>query len=286
MRLATVKRGNKEVAAIVTEERVVLIEEINKVSQTNWSETIMGLLESGQFEQIKSWYDREGEELLTKFPSLSRAEMEYAPLYRTPRKIWGIGMNYVAVRSELGGLEESDPVFFMKPDTSIIGEGDVIEIPPQSKRTTAEAELAIIIGKKCKNISEDEVQDVVAGYTIATDVTAADIHAENPRFIQRAKSFDTFFSFGPVLLTKDEVQDIASLQVTTALNGNVHFENKVENMICSPAYIVSFLSHVTTLLPGDIIMTGTPGATVINQDDVVECKISGFETLTNVVVQK
>ncbi|WP_332630815.1 fumarylacetoacetate hydrolase family protein [Halalkalibacter flavus] len=285
MRLATVKKDSKEVAGIVTDKGIVLIEDINEQEQKSWASSIFKLIELGELGEVREWYRNGGPKRIKKELFLSKKEVTYAPLYRCPHKIWGIGMNYVTVRSELGGLETSDPVFFMKPDTSIIGDNDAIEIPFQSKRTTAEAELAIIIGKKCKNVPEEEVQDVIVGYTTAVDVTAADIHAENPRFIQRAKSFDTFFGFGPVLRTKDEVENIESLQVATMLNGSTVHENKVKNMICSPAYIVSFLSQVTTLLPGDIIMTGTPGAAVIRQGDVVECKISGFESLSNKVVQ-
>ncbi|GAE26105.1 hydrolase [Halalkalibacter wakoensis JCM 9140] len=281
MKLASIKQENKEVAGILTEKGIVLLETVNKQVETEWPLTVFEILETGLLPQLTEWYDSGGLSNIRDDSFIPEVHVTYAPLYRTPRKIWGIGMNYVSVRSELGGLEESDPVFFMKPDTSLIGEQDTIEIPPQSKKTTAEAELAVIIAKTCKNVSEEEVDDVIAGYTTSIDVTAADIHAENPRFIQRAKSFDTFFSFGSVLLTKDEVPNLSSLEVTTKVNGEIHHQNKVKNMICSPRYIVSFLSKVTTLLPGDVIMTGTPGASVIRDGDVVEARISGFPSLTN-----
>ncbi|WP_332691702.1 fumarylacetoacetate hydrolase family protein [Halalkalibacter lacteus] len=285
MKLATVKIGGKEVAGLVHDNGIVLIKTINEVEQRNWSQSVFGLIESGQLEDMQEWYKGRGKERVKELPAFAFDDVTYAPIYRNPRKIWGIGMNYVKMRSELGGAAGGDPVFFMKPDTSIIGAGDTIEIPSQSKKTTAEAELAIVIGKKCKNIPEEEALYMIAGYTTALDTTAADIHAENPRFMQRAKSFDTFFSFGPVIVTKDEVSNVPALQVATVLNGEIQHENKVENMIYNPAYIVSFLSQVTTLLPGDIIMTGTPGATVIRQGDVVECRIDGFEPLLNSVVQ-
>ncbi|KHF41380.1 fumarylacetoacetate hydrolase family protein [Halalkalibacter okhensis] len=285
MKLATIRKAGEEVAGLVTDKGIVLVEDINEQEQQNWATSILGLIESEEVGEVEDWVINGGTNRINREFFLSENEVEYAPLYRTPHQIWGIGMNYVAVRSELGGVDTSDPVFFMKPDTSIIGQNDAIEIPSQSKKTTAEAELAVIIGKKCKNVGVDEVQDVISGYTTAIDVTAADIHAENPRFIQRAKSFDTFFAFGPVMLTKDEMKNVESLQVTTVLNGAVEHENKVENMICSPDYIVSFLSKVTTLLPGDVIMTGTPGACVIRRGDVVECQISGFESLRSTVVK-
>jgi 2-keto-4-pentenoate hydratase/2-oxohepta-3-ene-1,7-dioic acid hydratase in catechol pathway len=286
MKLATLKIDGKEVAGIVHDNGIVLIETINEVEQSNWSRLPFELIESGQLEEMQEWYKDRGEERIKELTALSFEDVTYGPIYRNPRNIWGIGMNYITMRSELGGVAGGDPVFFMKPDTSIIGAGDTIEIPSQSKKITAEAELAIVIGRKCKNISEEDVHNVIAGYTTALDMTAADIHAKNPRFMQRAKSFDTFFSFGPVLVTKDEVPNVPALQVATVLNGEIQHENIVENMICNPNYIVSFLSQVTTLLPGDVIMTGTPGSTVIREGDVVECRIDGFEPLANFVVEK
>ncbi|MFC0471121.1 fumarylacetoacetate hydrolase family protein [Halalkalibacter kiskunsagensis] len=286
MKLATVKLGSNEVAGIVHDNGVILIKTINEVEQRNWSESCFGLIESGQIEELEKWYRESGVDRVNELVALPFDDVAYAPPYRNPRKIWGIGMNYVSMRSELGGVAGGDPIFFMKPDTSIVGAGDIIRVPSQSKKTTAEAELAILIGKKCKNILEEEAQDVIAGFTAALDMTAADIHAKNPRFMQRAKSFDTFFSFGPVIVTKDEVPDVTNLQVATLLNGEIQHENKVENMIYNPAYIVSFLSQVTTLLPGDVIITGTPGATVIREGDVVECRIDGFNTLANFVVEQ
>lgn len=171
----------------------------------------------------------------------------------------------------------------MKPDTTIIGPSDMIEIPHQSERTTAESELGIIIGKECKNVSEEDAQSVIAGYTTIIDMTAEDILAINPRYLTRSKSFDTFFSFGPQLITPDEVDEVLDLNVSTVINGEVHRKNVVSNMTFRPWNLVSFHSKVMTLLPGDIISTGTPGAVVIRDGDVVECHIDGFEKLVNSV---
>jgi 2-keto-4-pentenoate hydratase/2-oxohepta-3-ene-1,7-dioic acid hydratase in catechol pathway len=279
LKLATIKIDNKEKAAILIEKGAIILEDIKELGLKN--STLLEIISMGKLNDLNAWYQRVGNEYEPFVISYDR--LEYAPLYRNPRKIWGIGMNYHSVKTELGSLGETDPVLFMKPDTSLIGPCDSIVIPAQSKRTTAEAELAIIIGEKCKNMNENEVSNVIAGFTTAIDVTAADIHAENPRYLQRAKSFDTFFSFGPVFLSNDEIEDLSTLHVQTALNGQVIHKNKVENMIYSPAQIVSFLSQVSTLLPGDIILTGTPGATIIQENEVIECRIDGFEALVNSV---
>ena len=147
---------------------------------------------------------------------------EHAPLYRRPRKIWGIGLNYVEHAGDLSETAPSDePASFMRPDTTIVGPGDEILLPPQSERVTAEGELAVVIGREAKDVSEDEASSVVAGFTTVLDMTAEDILRRNPRYLTRAKSFDTFFSFGPELVTLDEVEDVDSLEVSTVLNGEV-----------------------------------------------------------------
>lgn len=123
----------------------------------------------------------------------------------------------------------------------------------------------------------------VAGYTTSLDMTAKEIHARNPRFMQRAKSFDTFLSLGSCLSTPDEYVDLPNLKVETVLNGEVMHHNTVNRMIFSPSYLISFLSRMMTLHPGDIILTGTPGSVVIEAGDEVECRIAELKTLSNPV---
>lgn len=286
MKLASVKWQGAEAASIVTERGLFLIESINEAENKYWSTDIFNILQREQLDEIKAWYRSEGESRLQQLIPIPIDEVEFAPLYRYPRKIWGIGMNYVEDAKELADIPaDSETVGFLKPDTSLIGPGDAIVLPPQSEHVTAEAELAIIIGRKCKNISEAEAPFVVAGFTTTLDITAADIHAKNQRFLTRSKSFDTFFGFGSHLLTIDEIPNVLDLAVKTCLNGDVIHQNIVSNMRYRPWYAVSFHSHVMTLLPGDIILTGTPGAVVIRNGDRVECRIGGFETIMNIVTE-
>jgi 2-keto-4-pentenoate hydratase/2-oxohepta-3-ene-1,7-dioic acid hydratase in catechol pathway len=172
----------------------------------------------------------------------------------------------------------------MKPWTAVIGPGDAIRIPRLSHRTTAEAELGVVIGKRCKDVPQADWLDVVAGFTTILDMTAEDILQQNPRYLTMSKSFDTFFSFGPQLVTPDEVADIRELTVSTMINGRVHAENTISNMTFTPDYLVAYHSQVMTLLPGDIISTGTPGAVHIRHGDTVACHISGFASLENPVI--
>lgn len=286
MRLATVERKGLETAVLLTEKGHLPLNVINQKCDTKWPTTIFDLIQTGKLEELKQWINNGGKdeiEILSDY-ILRTDETHVQPLYRRPRKIWGIGLNYVEHASDLSEKAPStEPASFMKPDTAIIGPNDTIEIPNQSERTTAEAELGLIIGKQCKNVPEEEAPSVIAGFTPVIDMTAEDILQKNPRYLTRAKSFDTFFSFGPQLVTPDEVGDVHDLNVSTVINGELHRKNVVSNMTFRPWQLVSFHSKVMTLLPGDIISTGTPGAVVIRDGDVVECHIDGFEPLVNKV---
>lgn len=287
MRLATIKLGSAETAAIVAGEGLLPVKTLNERLNNNFPESIFEIICSGRLEEMNAWYRGEGMAQLAALAdeAVPKAEAEYGPLYRCPRKIWGIGLNYAEHAADLAEkAPNSEPASFMKPDTTIIGHGDSIKIPLQSERTTAESELGIIIGKTCRDVEEKDAPAVIAGYTTIIDMTAEDILRKNPRYLTRSKSFDTFFSFGPVLVTRDEIGDLMSLKVATVLNGQVHRANTVSNMTFPPNFLVSFHSKVMTLLPGDIISTGTPGAAAIKDGDLVECVIDGFERLVNPVV--
>lgn len=286
MRLATIKIDNDEHACLVTNHGLLPISTINGNFDTDWPDTMLSLLVTGKLGTLNGWYRDQGKEIVNKVTdgAIPVHEAVMAPPYRRPRKIWGIGLNYVEHASDLSEKAPTTaPASFMKPDTTIIGHGDTIEIPLQSERTTAEAELGVVIGKRCKNVEQENWLDVVAGFTTIIDMTAEDILRQNPRYLTMSKSFDTFFSFGPQLVTPDEIADPFSLKVSTVINGRVHAENVVSNMTFPPDYLVSFHSKVMTLLPGDVISTGTPGAVHIGDGDKVECVIDGFEGLTNSV---
>ena len=279
MRLVTIRQGGREEAAVVLPNGVAPLREVYGLSGEEGA-GLLSLLESGRFYELKEAYGRgemRGEALLRS----SRA-----PLYRRPRKIWGIGLNYVEHAGDLSETAPSEePASFMRPDTTIIGPDDEIVLPTQSERVTAEGELALVMGREAKDVSEEDAPLFVAGFTTVLDMTAEDILRKNPRYLTRSKSFDTFFSFGPELVSPDEIEDVDALEVATVLNGKVHRSNTVSNMTFSPWWLVSFHSRIMTLLPGDVISTGTPGAVIIQDGDVAECRITGFEPLSNPVVR-
>jgi len=286
MRLATIVTDGKEHLAICRDSGCVPIEAVNREYRGQWPETMDRLIETGQLDALNAWYRQEGRGALGARPELLLSgPIAYAPPYRRPGKIWGIGLNY---RDHAADLSEraptASPASFMKPFTAIVGPGEPIAIPRLSQRTTAEAELGIIIGKRCKDVPRDGWLDVVAGFTTVLDMTAEDILVQNPRYLTVAKSFDSFFVFGPQVLTTDAINDVFTLTVSTVINGRVHAENTVDHMTFTPDALVAYHSQVMTLLPGDVISTGTPGAVPIAHGDVVQCRITGFEPLENPVI--
>lgn len=287
MKLATIKLNEEEEAAVYLEDFLIPVGEINKKFNKSWKTDVLGILKNQQFDDLKAWYDNKKEQILSEFKMerLSSDQVQFGPLYRYPRKIWGIGLNYVDHASDLSEkAPTSEPASFMKADTTIIGPEDTIEIPFQSNKTTGEAELGVIFNHKCKDIARENWLDVVAGFTSIIDMTAEDILRKNPRYLTLSKNFDTFFSFGPLLITPDEIGNIMNLKVATLINDKIHAENTISNMTFPPDFLVSFHSHVMTMLPGDIISTGTPRAVHIQHGDKIECQITGFLPLRNSVV--
>jgi 2-keto-4-pentenoate hydratase/2-oxohepta-3-ene-1,7-dioic acid hydratase in catechol pathway len=219
----------------------------------------------------------------------SADEVRFIAPYRRPRKVWGIGLNYVEHAADLAeSSPTTEPASFIKADHTIIGPGEEIPLPWQSERVTAEAELGLVIGRYCRDVSPEKALDHVWGVVPVLDQTAEDILARNPRFLTRSKNFPGFFSFGPHIVPIQDVLaafgELSSVAVTTVRNGTVHRTNTVANMMFGPEHLVSFHSHVMPLFPGDIISTGTPGAVQVHPGDVAECRIDGIGTLRNPVV--
>jgi len=286
MQIGNILYQSKIQACIRTSEGGVPLKTVNALTGFNWPFDLETLIKSSALAEITDWYQREGHLKLANasVETLSDATIVYAPPLRQPSKIWGIGLNYVAHAGDLDELAPQEiPASFMKPTTTIIGHGETIKIPVHSHRTTGEAELGIVIGRTCKNVNPENWLDYIAGFVGVIDMTAEDILRRNPRYLTLSKSFDTFFSFGPHLVTPDEIEDVFALEVTTVINGTVHARNHVRNMTFTPDKLLAFHSEVMTLQPGDIISTGTPGAVVLQDGDQVACRITGFETLENPV---
>lgn len=201
-------------------------------------------------------------------------------------KVVGVGRNYLEHIQEMGGEEAPpEPVLFMKPNTSVIGQDDPIVLPPWSNHVEHEAELAVVIKTLAKNVPVEEVDDIVFGYTVANDVTARDKQRDDGQWA-RAKSFDTSCPLGP-WITIDPDLDVDNLEVTSVVDGEIRQSGSTADMIFPVRELVSFISHQFTLLPGDVILTGTPaGVGPLHPGDRVEVSVSGIGTLSNPVVRR
>ncbi|WP_345764213.1 fumarylacetoacetate hydrolase family protein [Diaminobutyricibacter sp. McL0608] len=210
---------------------------------------------------------------------LSKVSSLLAPVI--PRsKVVAVGKNYREHAAEMGGEAPEAPLLFLKPNTAVIGPGDTIVLPPQSQQVDFEGELAIVIGRIAKNVPAANFADYVFGYTVANDVTARDLQKTDGQWA-RAKGFDTFCPLGPVIETEFD-PSVATLR--TRVNGELKQDGVLSDMVHGIAEIVEYASSVWTLLPADVILTGTPaGVGPIVDGDIVEIEISGIGSLSNPV---
>ncbi|MCK4963239.1 MAG: fumarylacetoacetate hydrolase family protein [Anaerolineales bacterium] len=199
-----------------------------------------------------------------------------------PSKLIAMGLNYRAHAEEFGFVIPEDPMVLLKPTTAIIGIGDEIVYPSHmSRRVDCEAELGIVISKRAKNLSIEDAKDYILGYTCVNDVTARDLQKSDGQFI-RAKAFDTFAPIGPWI---ESDIDPENLSVESYVNGELRESGHSSDMAKNVFEVVSFVSKIMTLLPGDVIATGTPsGNGKMKPGDEVEIRIEGIGSLTNTVV--
>jgi 2-keto-4-pentenoate hydratase/2-oxohepta-3-ene-1,7-dioic acid hydratase in catechol pathway len=201
--------------------------------------------------------------------------------YDIPPKIWCIGLNYKTHAEDIKAAQPEEPGSFMKPASCMFHPGGEILLPPAdvSDDVDAEGELGVIIGRSCRFVPAGKAHQVIYGYTTTLDLTALDVLRKNPRYLTRAKSIDTFFSFGPVIVTADEVPDVDALEVVTEHNGSICSRDFVRNMKMRPFDLVAFHSDFFTLHPGDIISTGCPKGARIKAGDTVRSLIDGVGEL-------
>ena len=196
-------------------------------------------------------------------------------------KVVAVGRNYADHAAELGNQLPVEPLLFLKPNTSVIGPGDPITYPVQSENVHYEGELAVVIGRICKDVPLERVDEVVLGYTVANDVTARDLQQKDGQWA-RAKGFDTFCPIGPWIETDLDVSDLA---LTTRLNGELKQDGRTSQLVFDIPTLVAHITAAFTLLPGDVILTGTPaGVGPMLPGDQVEVEIEGIGVLTNTLV--
>ena len=246
MRLATIDDRGTEVPVVVDPARgVVPVAPLTDATVPS----LLTVIEDGLYDDLAVRAAAAPDDAFTPV-----GDVRFTAPYRRPRKIWGIGLNYVDHAADLSESVPEEPASFIKGDHTIIGAGDEIPIPPQSERTTAEGELGLVIGRECRNVSEDEALDYVFGVTTILDQTAEDILQRNPRFLTRSKNFPGFFSFGPEIVPMAEVLDafgdIADVEVSTVVNGSETRTNTVAHMKYGPAFLVGVPQRGDAALPG------------------------------------
>ncbi len=267
MRLRTLKTDGTACVALA-DGRLARVDRILEGAPPN----MLALLESGLLTMLADAMDAGVDD-----SACIDADAQIGAPWTRPRKILGIGLNYGAHAGDLGEQAPyTSPASFLKGDHTITGPGEPIIVPSGIGRVTAEAELGLVIGRQCHRVGVDDAMACVAGVVPVLDQTAEEVLLQNPRYLTRVKNYPTFFSFGPELITLDEVLAagaLSDLRVATVHNGVVHREDTVSNMTFSPAELLSFHSHVMPFYPGDILSTGTPGAVPIVPGDIVGCEL-------------
>jgi 2-keto-4-pentenoate hydratase/2-oxohepta-3-ene-1,7-dioic acid hydratase in catechol pathway len=226
-------------------------------------------------------------------PAVPLAAVKLFPPIVDPQKIICVGLNYADHAAETGATAGEEPVIFCKFPTALIGPDDPIELPPESNQVDYEAELVVVVGRRARRVSRDQAWDHIAGYACGHDVSARDWQKHKPgKQWLLGKSFDTFAPLGPWLATADEIRDPGNLRIEMQLDGQVMQNSSTRQLIFPVDYLVSYLSHVSTLRPGDLIYTGTPPGVgmartppvFLKPGDVTEVTINGLGTLRNPVV--
>lgn len=271
MKLIRFRHGNGIHTGVLTPRGVVPVAEINARRGTKAPDDLLALIQSGA-DVLREAGDLEGLPLHSIHPLLP---------YDVPPKIWCIGLNYRSHAEDINAVQPEEPGSFMKPASCMFQPGGEIVLPPAelTHDVDAEGELGVIIGRRCRYVPLEQVREVIFGYTTTLDLTALDVLSRNPRYLTRAKSFDTFFSFGPVIVTADEIPEVEALEVITEHNGRAHSRDFVRNMRHRPAELVRFHSDCMTLYPGDLISTGCPKGARIRPGDRVCACIDGVGTL-------
>jgi len=237
--------------------------------------------ETGGLERLKKFVDARGG-TLAELPAGTRLG---SPIAR-PSKIVCIGLNYADHARETGATPPPEPVIFMKSTTALVGPYDDIVIPRGSKKTDWEVELAVVIGKKASYVEEADALDHVAGYCLHNDVSEREFQIERSGTWDKGKGCDTFAPLGPVLVTPDEAGDIDKMRLWLTVNGKKMQDGTTANFIFRIPFLISYVSQFMTLLPGDVISTGTPAGvgmgfnpqTYLKPGDVVELGIDGLGT--------
>ena len=272
MKLLRFEMNGARHAGVLSGSGIAAIPEINARRGTHVPDDLLAIIQSGDLEPLR---------VLGGIPLIPLSSVRPVLPYDVPPKIWCIGLNYKSHAEDIQAVQPEEPGSFMKPASCMFQpEGDIVLPPAEvSNEVDAEGELGVVIGKTCRFVPISDVPSVIFGYTTTLDLTALDVLRRNPRYLTRAKSIDTFFSFGPIIVTADEIADVDALEVITEHNAGICSRDFVRNMRHRPYELVRFHSDYMTLHPGDLISTGCPKGARIHSGDRVRARIDGVGLL-------
>ncbi len=281
MKLCTFEYETKRHAGLLRDDKILAVEEVNNRAGTSIPTDLLKLIEADAIDELR-------ESSASVDVDLPLSEVRLCLPYPVPPKIWCIGLNYKSHAEYLEETQPEEPGSFMKPTSSLFEPGGTIELPPIdiSDDVDAEGELGLVFGKRCRDVPIEAFEDALVGYTVTLDMTALDVLRRNTRYLQRSKSFDTFFSFGPVIVTKDEVEGVTALEVVTNHNGQEFSRDYVRNMRHRPDSLVALHTAVMTFEPGAILSTGCPKGARIQPGDRVEGFVDGVGSITANVTRR
>jgi 2-keto-4-pentenoate hydratase/2-oxohepta-3-ene-1,7-dioic acid hydratase in catechol pathway len=283
MKIARLLKENMETYGFVNGDKVLTKENITSQTGIPIPQSIKDFLFEGWYYEVKAKVSQLNYgDILSDFKIL--------PPIPNPSKVICLAFNYKDHAKEQNLIPPDEPAIIIKPRSALNGATSDIICPTFVLKLDYEIELALVIGKNCKNISEEKAREAIFGYMILNDASARDIQAKDKQFT-RAKGFDTFAPCGPWITTADEIQDPQNLKMITKVNGTVRQNSSTSNMFLKPTSIVSMLSKVMTLEKGDIISTGTPAGVMLNKPDAVflqdgdkiEMEIEGLGKLENTI---
>ena len=283
MKIARLLQGNNETYGIIKGTKVATKDEITYLTGVPIPQNLKDFLFDGWFDEIKDKIkDLSYNEDISNYKLLSPIP--------NPNKIICLAFNYVDHAKEQGLQAPDDPALVIKPRTTLNSTNSEIICPDFVTQLDYEVELAIIVGKNCKNITVSDAPNAIFGYMVFNDVSARDIQFKDKQFT-RGKSFDSFAPCGPWITTKDEINDVQNLKMTTKINDELRQNSSTKNMFIKIPEIISKISKVMTLEKGDIISTGTPAGVMLNKPnavflkdgDKVEMEIEGLGILNNVI---
>ena len=275
MRVCAFHEYDAVATGVAVGDRVVALDDLNDALGTDFGPDLDALLARGQQDALA----RALSQASRPFSGWRTQALRYAPPLARPPKIWGVGLNFAQHAADLDAAAPDEPAGWMRPATTLAGAGAAVALPLGIGTVTAEAEVAVVLGARARRLAtRGEARDAVFGFMPVLDLTAEDLLRKNPRNLTRAKSYDGFLVAGPFVVTKDEWEPTPGTRIVTAVDGRSK-EGSVAQMRHDPYELVRFFSHVFPWEPGDVLLTGTPGALPLRSGGAMRAEVEGLGVL-------